>query len=142
VFISFVAGLSLGYFWKGHIVKKVMLGLLAASLLAALSLIPYKYERYGDVRHLLPVSYPLHTEIQRFIIIMQIVPPPPSIKLTIYLVKVPIVVYWCYTASNAFLVSFAAFFVASLASLSVGTFLGGLIRYWRACHGKQAEVTA
>lgn len=137
--LSFVAGLGLGYI-RRRIIEAVVLGISVAFLLSILSLIPYGYGQYGDIQYLLPLSYPIHTEIQRFIVIM-IVPPPPNIKLTIYFINAPIIVLWYHTVSNTFITSFVTFLIADSATMVAGIFLGRLI-HGRLPHvSREAQIT-
>jgi len=123
--LAFVAGLGLGYL-RRRIIRAVALGVSFAFLLSAFSLIPYRLGQYGDVQYLLPLSYPLHADIQRFISIM-IVPAPPTIKLTIHFINTPITELWYHTMSDASFTSFATFLGVNLASIITGIFLGRLI---------------
>jgi len=123
--LSFVAGLVLGYLRK-RITKTLVLGVLVAALLALLSIIPYRLSEYGDVQYLLPLSYPLHAEITKFVVIL-IFPTPPSIRLTVYFIDTQIIGRWYHTMSNVFLTSFAIFLGFDLVTMIIGTLLGRLI---------------
>lgn len=124
--LSFVAGLGLGYL-RRRIMQTLVFGVLVAVLLAILSSTPYKLSNsYSDVRYLLPLSYPLHAEIQAFIVVL-IFPTPPHLRLTIYFINTPIIVRWYYTMPNAFLTSFAIFLSANLVTMIIAIRLGQLI---------------
>ena len=123
--LAFVAGLGLGYL-RGRVIRAFVLSAAVAFLLSAFSLIPYRLGRYGDVRYLLPLSYPLHADIQAFGVIL-IFPTPPHLRLTIHFINTPILVRWYHTMLNASLTSFAIFLCVNLATIITGIFLGRLI---------------
>ncbi len=123
--LAFVAGLGLGYL-RGRIIRAVALGVAVAFLMSAFSLIPYRLGRYGDVQYLLPLSYPLHADIQAFVVTL-IFPTPPHLRLTIHFINTPILVRWYHTMLNASLTSFAIFLCVNLATMVTGIFLGRLI---------------
>ena len=124
--LSFVAGLALGELRK-KIEQTLILGVLVIAFLALLSIIPCSLSEYGDVQHLLPLSYPIHAEITTFAVVM-IGPTPPSIRLTVYVINTPIIGRWYYTVPNAFLTAFAIFFGFDLGTMIIGTLLGRLVR--------------
>jgi hypothetical protein len=137
--ISFIAGLGISYLRRRPI-ELVVLGVVVAFSLSALSLVPYGSEGYGITQHL-PFSFPFHAETQEFIVILviQIMPPPPDIRLTMYFINAPIITLWYHSRADAFLACFAIFFIINLVSVAFGMFLGNAIcRKPRLVKGRRA----